>query len=105
MWTWEIEGFGQPLVTLDNIEAFRALSKEARGDVSLIRDTEAARAVYGSYGALQAIVRLRELYIRKYRRGAFAEDGKVLFVQFSSALTAQEDAILEKNLEALRSRL
>ena len=92
------------LVTLDNIERFYALHEEIRGDISKITDSAAARAIYGSFEALQLVMRLRELYWRKHYKGVVAY-GKVTFVKFKSDLSEAEERFLEENINALRSNV
>ena len=89
------------LSTLEGISAFYDLHNEIQGDISKISDTPTARAIYGSYGALCLVMRLRELYRRKYNRGV-VKPGKVTFAKFGSSLSREEDLFLESNLSALR---
>jgi len=105
LFCWELEGFGPRLVTLDNIEAFERLCAEVQGNVDRIADTEASRAIYGSYEALQLVIRLRALARKKYYKGIVATKGKVTFVQFGSKLSPEEDKFLEENLLCLKGLL
>ena len=105
LFCWELPDFGPRLVTLDNIEAFERLFAEVQGNVDRIVDTEAARAIYGSYEALQLVIQLRKLSRKKYYKGIVATKGKVTSVQFGSKLTKEEDKFLEENLTVLKGLL
>jgi hypothetical protein len=87
---------------LGPLQPFYVLYEEIDGDWSKLSDTEASRALYGSYEALQLVIQLRDLYRRKHFRGV-TERGKVTYVQFKSDLSAKEDEYLEKNLEKLNA--
>lgn len=87
---------------LDNAQAFYALHQELQGDMSRLSNTKAARAIYGSYEALEFVIRLRQLWLCKHQRGAISEEGKVIRVNFG--LSPEEDKFLSKGLEEI-SRL
>ena len=109
MFSWEINNPKSEhlLVTLDNIEKYRALLRQVNVHSSpevFLKDLKKNKnlpLVYNTQEQLIEIAELRLLQWRKYYRGKVGQNGNQIKVQFGSGLESNQESKLSGFLKSL----